>query len=162
MMEGPMPTRPQGPKKLKSSLETILEVSSRRERARTESNAEPEFNSQASWEATFLEEIPAADEEIASSLWREVRGKTDKARSGIGLPPFSFMSANQPLEDQWAADSLNQRTATRSLGWNPMIENEVKNNFPKEQETGEDLEEVIAEQALSTLVPCTLPLKDLL
>ena len=112
MMEGPMPTQPQGPKKLKPSLETILEVSSRRERARTESNAEPEFNSQASWEATFPEEIPAADEEIVSSLWREVRGKTNKARSGIGLPPFSFMRANQPLEDQWAADSLNQRTAT--------------------------------------------------
>ena len=29
MMEGPMPTRPKGPKKLKPSLETILEVSSR-------------------------------------------------------------------------------------------------------------------------------------
>ena len=130
-----------------------MEVSSRRERARTESNAEPEFNTQTSWEAIFPEEIPAADEEIASSLWREVRGKTNKARSGIGLPPFSFMSANQPLEDQWAADSLNRRTATRSLGWNPMIENEVKNNFPKEQEMGEDLEEVIAEQALSTFVP---------
>ena len=107
MMEGPMPTRPHGPKKLKPSLETILEVSSRRERARTESNVEPKFNSQTSWEATFLEEIPAVDEEIASSLWREVRGKIDKARSGIGSPPFSFMNANQPLEDQWAADSLN-------------------------------------------------------
>ena len=36
---------------------------------------------------------------IASRLWREVRGKIDKARSGIGSPPFSFMNANQPLED---------------------------------------------------------------
>ena len=102
-----MTTRPRGPKKLKPSLETILEVSSRRERARTESNAEPELNSQASWEAIFPEEIPAADEEIASSLWREVRGKTNRARSDIGSPPFSFMSANKQLEDQWAADSLN-------------------------------------------------------
>ena len=107
MMEGPMPIRPKGPKKLKPSLETILEVSLGRERARTESNAELEHDSQASWEATFLEEIPAADEDIASSLWREVRGKTDKARSGIGSPPFSFMNANQPLEDRWAANSLN-------------------------------------------------------
>ena len=107
MMEGPMPIQPKGPRKLKPSLETILEVSSKRKRARTESNAEPEFDSQASWEATFLEEILAADKDIASSLWREVRGKTDKARSGIGSPPFSFMNANQPLEDRWAADSLN-------------------------------------------------------
>ena len=88
-------------------METILEVSSGREKARTESNAEPEFDSQASWEATFLEEIPTADKEIASSLWREVRGKIDKARSGIGSPPFSFMNADQSLEDRWAADSLN-------------------------------------------------------
>ena len=107
-----MPIQPKGPKKLKPSLETILEVSSRRERARTESNAEPELNTQTSWEAIFPEDIPAADEEIASSLWREVRGKTNKARSGIGSPPFSFMNANQPLEDQWAANSLSQRTAT--------------------------------------------------
>ena len=107
MMEGPMPIRPKGPKKLKPSLETILEVSSRRERARTESNAKLEIDSHASWEATFLEEIPAADEDIASSLWREIRGKTDKARSGIGSPPFSFMNANQSLEDRWATNSLN-------------------------------------------------------
>ena len=72
------------------------------------------------------------------------------------------MNANQPLEDRWAADSLNQCTTTRSLCREPMIENEVKNNFLKEPGNGEDLEEVIAEQALSTLVPCTLPLKDLL
>ena len=55
MMEGPMPIRPKGPKKLKPSLETILEVSSRREKARTKSNAEPEFDSQASWEATAIQ-----------------------------------------------------------------------------------------------------------
>ena len=42
-----------------------------------------------------------------------------------------------------------------------MIENGVKSNLLKELEDGGDLEEVIAEQALSTLVPCTLPLKDL-
>ena len=107
MMEGPMPIRPKGPKKLKPSLETILEVSLGREKARTESKAEPEFDSQASWEATFLEEIPAANKDITSSLWREVRGKTNKARSGVGSPPFSFMNANQPLEDRWAAESLN-------------------------------------------------------
>ena len=99
MIEGPMPIQPKGPIKLKTSLETILEVSSRQERARTKSNAELEHDSQASWEATFLEEIPAADKGIASSLWREVRGKKNKARSGIGSPPFSFMNANQPLED---------------------------------------------------------------
>ena len=68
MMEGPMLVQPKGPRKLKPSLETILEVSSRQERARTESNAEPEFDSQASWEATFLEEIPTVDKDIASSL----------------------------------------------------------------------------------------------
>ena len=65
MMEGPMPIQPKGPKKLKPSLETILEVSLRQERARKESNVEPEFDSQASWEATFLEEIPTADKDIA-------------------------------------------------------------------------------------------------
>ena len=42
MIEGPMPIQPKGPRKLKSTLETILEVSSRQERARTESNAELE------------------------------------------------------------------------------------------------------------------------
>ena len=86
MMEGPMPIQPKGPRKLKPSLETIVEVSSRQERARKKSNAEPELDSQASWEATFLKEIPAADKDIASSLWREVRGEIDKARSGISLP----------------------------------------------------------------------------
>ena len=99
MMEGPMPIQPKGPKKLKPSLETILEVSSKREKARTESNTEPELDSQDYWEAAFLEEMPVVDEDIASSLWREIRGKTDNARSGIGSPPFSFMNANQPLED---------------------------------------------------------------
>ena len=94
MMEGPLPIQPKGPRKLKPSLETILEVSSKQERARTESNAEPEHDLQTSWETTFLEEIPTIDEEIASSLWKEVRGKVDKARSGIGSPPFSFMNAN--------------------------------------------------------------------
>ena len=43
-----------------------------------------------------------------------------------------------------------------------MIENEVESNFLKEPENGGDIEEVIVERALSTLVPCTLPLKDLL
>ena len=53
MMDGPLPIQSNGPRKLKPSLETILEVSSRRERARTESNVEPEHDSQTSWEATF-------------------------------------------------------------------------------------------------------------
>ena len=162
MMEGPLPIQPKGPRKLKPSLETILEVSLRQERARTESNVDLEQDSQASWEATFLEEIPAVDEEIASSLWSEVRGKADKARSGIGSPPFSFMNANQPLEDKWAADSLNQCTATRSLYRESMIENGIENDLLKELEEGGDVEEAIIEQALATLVPCTLPLKDLL
>ena len=145
MMEGPMPIQPKGPKKLKPSLETILEVSSRQERARTESNAEPKLDSQASWEATFLEEIPAVDEDIASRLWREVREKIDKARSEIASPPFSFMNANRPLEDRWAADSLNQCTVKRSLCQEPMMENEVESDFLKEQENRGDIEEVIAE-----------------
>ena len=68
MMEGPLLVQPKVPRKLKASLETLLEVSSRRERAKTESNTGPEQDSQASWEATFLEEIPIADKEIASSL----------------------------------------------------------------------------------------------
>ena len=131
MMKGTMPIQPKGPRKLKPSVETILEVSSRQEKARIESNAEPELDSQASWEATFLEEIPAVDKDIASSLWREVRGKTDKARSGIGSPPFSFMNANQSLEDRWAADSPNRRTATRSLCQESRIENGIKSHFLK-------------------------------
>ena len=43
-----------------------------------------------------------------------------------------------------------------------MIENGIENDFLKEQEEGGDIEEVIVEQALATLVPCTLPLRDLL
>ena len=43
-----------------------------------------------------------------------------------------------------------------------MIENKIVNDLLKEPEEGGDIEEVIAEQALATLVPCTLPLKDLL
>ena len=43
-----------------------------------------------------------------------------------------------------------------------MIENGIESDLLKEPEGGGDLEELIAEQALATLVPCTLPLKDLL
>ena len=43
-----------------------------------------------------------------------------------------------------------------------MIENGIENDLLKDPEDGGDIEEVIAKQALSTLVPCTLPLKDLL
>ena len=43
-----------------------------------------------------------------------------------------------------------------------MIENRIKSDLLKEPKNEGDLEEAIAKQALSTLVPCTLPLKDLL
>ena len=43
-----------------------------------------------------------------------------------------------------------------------MIENEIENDLLKDPKEGGDIEKVIAEQAISTLVPCTLPLKDLL
>ena len=72
-----MPVQPKGPRKLKPSLETILEVSSRRENAKMESNKEMDWNSQVSKEATLLEEIPEADELLASSLWREVRERVE-------------------------------------------------------------------------------------
>ena len=62
MMEGPMPIQPKGPRKLKPSLETILEVSLQRENTRTKSHREIEHHMQESREATFLEEIPEADE----------------------------------------------------------------------------------------------------
>ena len=91
-----------------------------------------------------------------------MREKADKARSGIGSPPFSFMNANQPLEEKWAVNFLNRCTATQSLYRGPMIGNKIENYLLKDPEDGGDIKEVIAEQALSTLVPCTLPLKDLL
>ena len=72
------------------------------------------------------------------------------------------MNANQPLEDRWAADSLNRRTTTRSLCWEPRIENGIESDLLKEPKNGGDLEEVITEKVLATLVPYTLPLKDLL
>ena len=68
MIEGPMPVLPKGPIRLKPSLETILEVSSRRENVRTNSNKGTEHNSQASREATLLEEILEVDKQLASSL----------------------------------------------------------------------------------------------
>ena len=43
-----------------------------------------------------------------------------------------------------------------------MIETRIESNLLKEPDGGGDLEEVIVERALATLVPCTLPLKDLL
>ena len=43
-----------------------------------------------------------------------------------------------------------------------MLEKGAESNFLKGPENRGDLEEEIAEQALSTLVPCTLPLRDLL
>ena len=43
-----------------------------------------------------------------------------------------------------------------------MIENIIEKDLLKGLEDGGDMEKVIAEQALSTLVPCTFPLKDLL
>ena len=58
MIEGPMPILPKRPIKLKPILETILEVSSRREKAIAKSNKETKHNSQISREATLLEEIP--------------------------------------------------------------------------------------------------------
>ena len=60
MIEGPMPILPKGPRTLKPSLDTILEVSLQREKAITKSNKEIEHNSQISREATLLEEIPKA------------------------------------------------------------------------------------------------------
>ena len=102
-----MPVQPKGPRKLKPSLETILEVSSRRENAKTKSNKEMEWKSQVFKEATLLEEIPEADELLASSLWREVRERAEGDQSGRISPPFPFMNTCHPLEDQWAVDSLN-------------------------------------------------------
>ena len=62
------------------------------------------------------EEIPEADENLASSLWREVRKKVEEDRSGRASslwrevrkkveedrsgrasPPFPFMEENHPL-----------------------------------------------------------------
>ena len=61
MFEGPMLALPKRPIKLNPSLETILEVSSRRENARTESHRETKHHSHKSREAIFLEELPKAD-----------------------------------------------------------------------------------------------------
>ena len=54
MIEVPMLVLPKGQRKLKPSLETILEVSLRRENARTKSHIETKHHSQESKEATFL------------------------------------------------------------------------------------------------------------
>ena len=105
-----------------------------------------------------LEEIPEADENLASSLWREVRKKLEEDRSGRASLPFPFMEENHPLEDKWAADSLNCCTATRSL----YGEHKEEPNIEKYKESKEDLEGIIASQVLSSLVTCTIPLKDLL
>ena len=99
MFEGPMPVLPKRPVKLNPSLETILQVSLRRENARAESNRETKHHSQESREATFLEEIPKADEQLDSSLWREVRKKAEDKQSGRISPPFPFMDTYHPLED---------------------------------------------------------------
>ena len=66
-----------------------------------------------------MEEIPEVDEQLASSLWREVRekaeDKVEDKQSGRVSPPFPFMDTCHPLKDQWATDSLNQYTAICSL-----------------------------------------------
>ena len=152
MMEGPMPVLPKGPIRLKPSLETILEVSSRRENAETKSNKEAEHNSQVSREATLLEEIPKVEEQLASSLRREVREKAEDKQSGRISPPFPFMDTFHPLEDWWVVDSLNQHMATRSLYREPNDENIVGNKPIENKENNEDLEGVIAGQVLSSLV----------
>ena len=109
-----------------------------------------------------MEEIPEPDEQLASSLWREVREKAKDKQSGRISPPFPFMDTYHPLEDQWAANSLNRRTATRSLCQEPRHKNVVASKPSQSQKNHDDLEGVIANQALSSLVTCTLPLKDLL
>ena len=68
IFEGPMPILPKRPAKLKSSLETILEVSLQRENAKTKSYTQTKHHSQESKESTFFEEIPKADEQLASGL----------------------------------------------------------------------------------------------
>ena len=145
MMEGPLPVLPKGPIKLTPSLETILEVSSQKENARTESRGVTERTTYVSRETVPLEEIPEADENLASSLWREVRKQVEEERSGRASPPFPFMEENHPLEDKWAADSLNRHTATRSLYGEH--NEEQGENQRRNQETKEDLKGVIANQA---------------
>ena len=91
-----------------------------------------------------------------------MRKKVSEDRSGRASPPFPFMEENHPLEDKWAADSLNRRTATRSLYIELNEEPNTAENQHRNQDFKEDLEGVIANQALSSLVTCTIPLKDLL
>ena len=52
--------------------------------------------------------------------------------------------------------------ATRSLYREPRNEDVVASKPSQNQENHDDLEGVISNQALSSLVTCTLPLKDLL
>ena len=68
MLEGPWPILPKGPVKLKPSLETILEVSSQAENAKSESKEAIEHSMCVSQEEIPLEEIPEADENLASAF----------------------------------------------------------------------------------------------
>ena len=89
-----------------------------------------------------LEEIPEADENLASSLWREVRKQNKDERSGRASPPFPFMEENHPLEDKWGADSLNRRTATLSQYDEDHEELKTARDPIKDQELKKDLEGV--------------------
>lgn len=153
IMEGPLPFPPRGPIKLSPQLETILEVSSQKQKEQSESPEPADNTTYLSRQITIPEEIPEADEHQALSLWREVRRQVEEERSGKGTPPFPFVEDNHPLEDRWAADSINRRTATRSM---------YREDLGRREEGKDKLEKAIAHQALSSLVTCTLPLKDLI
>ena len=116
MMEGPLPVVSKGPIKLTPSLETILEVSSQKENAQTESGGATEKGMYASKGADTLEEIPEADENLASNLWREVQKRADEEKNKKNLtPPFSLVSGYQFIADNCPADSLNRRTMSNPL-----------------------------------------------
>lgn len=115
VFEGPLPNLPKGSISLKPCLEAILEIFLQKKNARSESKEETEINMHILREEIPFEEIPKADEHLASSLWRAVTEKANNDRIGMITPPFPFMNASHPLEDKWAIDSLNHRIVTCSL-----------------------------------------------
>ena len=82
---------------LKPTLDTILEVSSQKENAISESRNGNEQSDKETYEPINLEDIPEANEELASSIWKAVQRQADDDQSGRFTPPFPFMEANEPL-----------------------------------------------------------------
>ena len=81
---------------LKPTLDTIPKVSSQKENATSESRDWEELSGRETFEPIDLEEIPKANEELASSIWKAVQERADDDLNGRFTSHFLSWKRTNP------------------------------------------------------------------